>query len=347
VANPPTVAAGQDVGVAVGSADLLPRQPTFRTRDLEQARQYVGGVFVEHGITYLPHERSVDFRHRQAKLGAVTLNVLEYGAGVKVAAPPLGFYLLQFTLAGSCEIRQGRQRTVFPTGSVAVVNPFCPYVKSWRPGTRQLLLRLERSLVEREFRASTGFDHGERVEFDLMPVSDPARIGTLTRYVRMLCDDLRSESSSLTHPVVHDRVAATLASLLLAAIPHNGQRALAVASSPAAPFFVRRVEEYIHEHACEAVGLADLTAVARVSTRSLQMAFRRFRSTTPVRYLRDIRLDLARVELVSAGRRGGSVAEVAALLGFGHLGRFARDYRSRFGELPSETLARATVAPHC
>jgi AraC-like DNA-binding protein len=35
-----------------------------------------------------------------------------------------------------------------------------------------------------------------------------------------------------------------------------------------------------------------------------------------------------------------TVAEVAYRWGFTHLGRFAHDYRSRYGELPSTTLRR-------
>jgi AraC-like DNA-binding protein len=57
-------------------------------------------------------------------------------------------------------------------------------------------------------------------------------------------------------------------------------------------------------------------------------------------YLRSRRLELVRAELGGTGRRGGTVAEVATLAGFAHLGRFARDYQRRFGELPSETLRR-------
>jgi transcriptional regulator GlxA family with amidase domain len=60
-------------------------------------------------------------------------------------------------------------------------------------------------------------------------------------------------------------------------------------------------------------------------------------------YLRSTRLELARAELVKAGRQGGSVATVANALGFGHLGRFARDYEARFGELPSHTLCRGSI----
>ena len=106
---------------------------------------------------------------------------------------------------------------------------------------------------------------------------------------------------------------------------------------------MRRVEQFIEEHARDAIALADLTGVAGVSTRALQTGFRRFRNTTPMAYLRSIRLELARAELAKAGRLGSSVAAVAYASGFAHLGRFARDYQARFGELPSETLYRGSI----
>jgi len=83
--------------------------------------------------------------------------------------------------------------------------------------------------------------------------------------------------------------------------------------------------------------------VGGISTRALQTGFRRFRNTTPMTYLRAIRLELARTDLANAGSANSSVAIVANALGFGHLGRFARDYQQRFGELPSETLRRGSV----
>jgi transcriptional regulator GlxA family with amidase domain len=161
----------------------------------------------------------------------------------------------------------------------------------------------------------------------------------------MLCDDLGSESRDLSHPLVADRVASGLVSLLLASMPHNRSRAIeAAADRPVAPFFVRRVEKFIEEHARDPIGLADLIGIAGVSTRALQMGFRRCRDMSPMGYLRAMRLELARAELANAGRQGGaSVAAVANACGFGHLGRFARDYQTRFGESPSKTLRRPSV----
>ena len=146
----------------------------------------------------------------------------------------------------------------------------------------------------------------------------------------------------MSHPLVSDRVASGLVSLLLASMPHNKSHAIDKAGEATAPFFVRRAEQFIEEHARDAIALAELTGVAGVSARALQMGFRRFRDTTPMAYLRS-RLELARTELAKAGQQRGSVATVANAFGFGHLGRFARDYERRFGELPSQTLCRGSI----
>jgi transcriptional regulator GlxA family with amidase domain len=58
-------------------------------------------------------------------------------------------------------------------------------------------------------------------------------------------------------------------------------------------------------------------------------------------YLKSFRLDKARQALQS-GEVGGAagaagVTKVALDNGFSHLGRFARSYHARFGELPSAT----------
>jgi AraC-like DNA-binding protein len=333
-----------DNRVSISGADFLPRQTTFHTCDLDHAREYITGVLAEHDLAYLSRERHLDFHHRQAKLGPVGVNLMEYGAGIMVDAPPFAdFYLLQFTLSGWCQIWQNKTYAVFPAGSVAIVNPFPGFKKAWMPGTRQLFLRIDKRLVQREFRAWTGVDEAGEIEFQLSPINDMAKVGTLTRYVQMLCDDLRDEKSDLVHPLICDRIASGLISILLASMPHNKTRVVEAATRPLAPFFVRRVEQFIEEHARDAISLADLTGVAGVSTRSLHMGFRHFRDTTPMAYLRSIRLELARSELTRAGLKGESVAAVATLLGFGNLGRFARDYQARFGELPSETLCRGSI----
>jgi AraC-like DNA-binding protein len=301
-------------------------------------------VWGEHRVAYLPKERQLDFRHREAKLGPIAVNSMQYGAGVVVNAPPFGdLYLVQFTLAGRCELRQGRGCIDTPAGSVVIINPFQPFEKTWLPGTRQLIIRIDRRLVEREFQALTGSDDIQRIEFDPLPLDSMARAGTLAHLARMLCDDLKSAPSGLEHPLVRDRIASALVSTLLVSMPHNRQRALEAAATSIAPFFVRRAEQFVEENARRAIDLQGLAKVAGVSARALQMGFRRFRNTTPMTHLRAVRLELARTELARAERNGGSVAAIAHRCGFWHLGRFAADYKARFNESPSQTLLRGSV----
>ena len=86
--------------------------------------------------------------------------------------------------------------------------------------------------------------------------------------------------------------------------------------------------------------ICDLAVVCGVSPRTLQKHFRRFLGSTPRTLLRELRFDRARHELLG-GCEEARVTEVATRCGFDHLGRFASEYRRRYGETPSTTLRRA------
>jgi AraC-like DNA-binding protein len=325
---------------AFGGPDLLPRHPIFRARNLESAREYLCGVLAPHRLTYRTRERQLNFRHRGAKLGPVELNAMQYGGEVMVDAPHFpDYYLLQFMLAGGCCVTQGHHSYDMPAATVAVINPRISFTKSWSASGRQLLIRIERGLLERELRAWTGRDQNVPIEFDQSHVFATGKVGALTHAVRMLCDILREESKAFDHPLVRDRLASTLASALLVELPHNHSRTFEAAETLIAPATLRRAERFIEENAMKSITLAEVAFAAGVSARALQLAFRRFRNTTPMAHLRAHRLELARKELarVDCGS-GSSVTSVANLLGFGSLSRFAADYKARFHESPSETL---------
>jgi AraC family ethanolamine operon transcriptional activator len=80
----------------------------------------------------------------------------------------------------------------------------------------------------------------------------------------------------------------------------------------------------------------ELCRTLGISRRALQYSFQETLGLKPATYLRAVRMNGAR----RAIRDARSVAEAATLWGFWHFGRFARDYRTMFGELPSETFRR-------
>ncbi len=101
---------------------------------------------------------------------------------------------------------------------------------------------------------------------------------------------------------------------------------------------VELLKQWLAGQAHRRVRIGELASLAGVSQRTVERAFLRT-GCTPLDYLRRIRLDRART-ILAGPVANVTVADVAASLGYTHLGRFADDYRRHVGELPSRTLAR-------
>ncbi|MDH3614087.1 MAG: helix-turn-helix transcriptional regulator [Gammaproteobacteria bacterium] len=101
----------------------------------------------------------------------------------------------------------------------------------------------------------------------------------------------------------------------------------------------RLAQEYIEAHYSEAVHVEDLCRVTGVGVRTLQRCFREYFNLTVSDYLKTVRLDSARRELVAAHPTETSVTRIAMRNGCTHLGRFSVEFRERFGQSPKETLA--------
>jgi AraC-like DNA-binding protein len=128
-------------------------------------------------------------------------------------------------------------------------------------------------------------------------------------------------------------------SAVLACFPNSTLDAESASYAGDTPQPLRRALEFIDEHAGEPISLNEIAVAARLSPRGLQAAFRRHLDTTPLAHLRSVRMQRAHRDLQNAAPGdGASVAAVAARWGFTHLGRFAIEYRRRFGIYPSHTL---------
>jgi len=84
--------------------------------------------------------------------------------------------------------------------------------------------------------------------------------------------------------------------------------------------------------------VSDLCRVTDVSERTLQYAFQEIMKTTPMAYLKLLKLHRVRDELRAASRGSTTVTALALKWGFWHFGEFSQAYKKCFHELPSETL---------
>jgi AraC-like DNA-binding protein len=127
----------------------------------------------------------------------------------------------------------------------------------------------------------------------------------------------------------------TLLVAALESLPHRYSTSLAKPVSGATPRQVRRAIDFMAAHLGNPLEIADIARQAGVSVRALQAAFQQFKHATPLEYLRRMRLDAVRQDLLDV--TGESISDIARRRGFVHMGRFSSIYRQAFGELPTET----------
>ena len=95
---------------------------------------------------------------------------------------------------------------------------------------------------------------------------------------------------------------------------------------------------FIDGHFRGPVCMEDLCRATGVGVRTVQRCFRKRFGVSVTSYLKAVRLDAAYRDLVTAHSSGDCVTTIALRNGYSHLGRFAAEFRERFGQLPKETL---------
>lgn len=310
------------------------------------ATERVSQIFAPH--TNEVRDREAPFRsvHHHARLRRLSFNFIRYQPAVAIrSGPTRHYYLILVPQAGACTVGYGPRTVTVGPGQLTVVNPLEPLTLDWGDGCAQLVLKVERSQIEDHLSERLGRSIGEPVLFDFDRAIPVPECRSFVDLFMVICADLDRDKPVLTAPAAEAHTEALCLAALLADLPHSHRSLLAKPQSRAAPYYVKRVEELIELHAERPLTVADMVSVAGVSARSLFNGFRDFRGMGPKAYLKAVRLDRVHADLRAAGGRRITVAEVATSWGFRHLGNFARDYKARFGEAPSESLRSARTSP--
>ena len=163
---------------------------------------------------------------------------------------------------------------------------------------------------------------------------DPPRAARLRRYLQRL---IEIENRYGTTAAVRHSAGRTVLTFLSLLCDDESGRRQPVARRVAA---VRRCEQYVFEHIDENPTLAQLSAVSGLRIRSLINAFRAVTGHSPMAYLKAQRLSAVHRALCAADRAETRIIDVAANWGFWHMGHFTADYRTMYGETPSQTLRK-------
>ena len=245
--------------------------------------------------------------------------------------------LIEFPLYGHASRQDGQDWRAMTLGSGMVLESGQRHQQMVQAGYRCLLTQIERAslenqlcvLLQRPIRQSLSFE----AELDL--TTNCQSFWHLLTWVR---EELAQSESMLHHnPAVALTTEILLLNALLATHHNNYSTALAAREPVAIPRHLRAVITAIQSAPEHAWTLTAMAAHAGVSVRTLCEVFRHFHGSTPMEFVRSVRLSKTREELKELGPRA-SIAAIAKRWGFGHAGRFAAAYARTFGETPSETL---------
>ncbi|MDI9653452.1 AraC family transcriptional regulator, partial [Burkholderia cenocepacia] len=139
----------------------------LQSNDVDEVRARVADVFKPHRLTPTGESRALHSCMHHARWGNLSLNLLDYGGGVSIEPGPLEhFFLLQIPLRGDAEIECGATRFVSSPGTASLLSPTLPLKMRWGDACPQVILRIEREVMERHAQRHFGDDRRASVEFE-------------------------------------------------------------------------------------------------------------------------------------------------------------------------------------
>lgn len=288
------------------------------------------------GSGFYAEKTEVPFAYRYTIDGdtEVTLRTSKFTGSIRGTVHPQGEYIVSWLSAGHGLMDIGGEElrmvigrpAMFPTGRRYAFH-FANFLQN--------LIHFDADYLERVAADRAG-GTPTRLHFDHSAAPDPAAIPLWNAAVTRAAGALLGPPSSS-----RERADAKLqlAHALLDTFAHEGPVRQELASPPANTRLVAALA-FIRDHAAEPITTTEIAQAAGLSLRGLQHAFHQQFDVTPSDYLRGVRLDHVRAELLAAHASASTVSSIAQAWGFAHSGRFSAAYVKRFGEYPAQTLKR-------
>jgi AraC-binding-like domain len=134
----PGVSSASIAAQAAGMGAPLARHRRLRSLMPDEIREHMSRVFSPHELSLAGDPAKLAFVHHQVDLERISFNFIDYGepdAWVSVRVPIQRYVLVQFSLAGSCQVSESGQPHDLPAGHFIVLHPDRPLLVSSRPAS--------------------------------------------------------------------------------------------------------------------------------------------------------------------------------------------------------------------
>jgi len=318
----------------------MSQRPLVRTSETSHAVSAIHRLVEPFTFDWARRHDHTDVQVTGALLERVKIFGVSHGTPVLVRSGRLRSYYLVLPLAGDVTGTIER-RTVCATPGEVLVFPADGYLHArWNEQCVAIVLSITKEELEQETRA-----RGTISQVPLFPPKLDLTCGAGRSFVNVLgclCADCDLQQFTDTPPVVRQSLQqALLLSLLQMGSRRVTQpRELENASTQRRRAGVARAVDYLQLNLHRKVQAEELSRVAYLSLRSLQIGFTECFDMGPMTYAKRLRLMKAREDLKHADPGDGTVAAVSRRWGFDCCNTFSRLYRQAYGELPSHTLGR-------
>ncbi|MEP6548355.1 MAG: AraC family transcriptional regulator [Gammaproteobacteria bacterium] len=322
--------------------NMLPRlanaQP-YQTNDLDAARTHIGALFVPHNLDVVGRQQVLDVRIGRVQLEGISLIYHRHGASVRVRPQPFrDFFLLQIPICGEAYVKVDQQEICCCAKQAVMISPDAGVDMRFGQGCEQLIVRVERIDLERYLEHQLGRPMTVPLQFSpAVPLTTPGakEIGSLLQFMMISLTDSEGIGGS---PFARRNMASLLLTGLLSCLDHNYRDQLVRGPGRLRPAYIAKAQAYMKANIRRPIAPEDVAAAVHVSTRALFAGFKTYLNTTPMRYLKDLRLEMVRRTLIKFDPQEASVTTIAMDHGFEHLGHFCAAYQKKFGEQPRKTL---------
>lgn len=325
------------VGTSPGENQMVETSPVqdLKSCDLQEMHAAVARAYFPHELQKIGGSSSAGIV-RTLELGPLTLGKVRWGTAISLGCDyAQDAYEINIVLDGKLTWeRDGRQWSAGPGEAAVFIPGKRSTITCWDADATVLGVKVDSDVLYRHLPTDAEVSAPmEEIAPALLDLRSSEGRSWVT-YIRSSAEHIISEPAVTALPVFRESLVASVAAPMVAFLTADSTMA------PPGPYMIRRVRKAVEQDLGRRWSIDDMAAVSGVGRRRLQQAFRDYVGIPPTAWLLRIRLDQAHRLLVSSNTQT-TVYEVAYACGFNHLGRFAQEFRKRFGCIPSEILEGA------
>jgi len=272
----------------VTPARPLDNFPLIRARKVEELQEAFARVYAKPVVMPVRGGEGLSASFNNCRLERTELSYVAFGGPVAFDFPGAAFFSLLLPVHGNGEIVTGKSACTMSVGNSTVLSAGIGHRSTYRAPYANLVLRISAATLTEKLRAMTGAAINAPLRMSPNALLREPAAQMLRLYVPRLAATL-SQAHPPFPPWWMAETEQLLMLLFLCGHQHNYSHLLELDAAAAAPWQVRRAEDYIAANAERPITLEELAEVTGVSALSLYRSFKQSRGCSPLEFAKRLR----------------------------------------------------------